>query len=149
MIKAGSGRWKTTFSKLTSLLAPPRTVQSKSIDANYSVSQSSIKVGACYSWTDSGTLEITARFVEESLGSQTIVVKFSEADGFIVVTIGPKAGPSLIGFPGRGQSATQLRGALVNYRISGIMSFSGIYSHPAPHVAEKLKPYNIHPLRYS
>jgi hypothetical protein len=70
-------------------------------------------VGATYSWTDTATLEITARFVEESLGSQTIVCKFSDINGSIGVTIGPKSAPSLMGPPGRVQPAIQLRGVLV------------------------------------
>jgi len=114
MIKAGSGSWKTTNSKLTSLLAPPRNMPSKSIDANYSVTQASIKIGASYVWTDPGTLEITARFIEENLGSQVIDCKFSEINGSIVLTIGPKTAPLLMGSSGRTQSAIQLRGYLVN-----------------------------------
>jgi hypothetical protein len=112
-IKAGSGSWNINNSKLTSLLAPPRNIPSKSIDANYLSPQASVKVGATYSWTDTATLEITARFVEESLGSQTIVCKFSDINGSIGVTIGPKSAPSLMGPPGRVQPAIQLRGVLV------------------------------------
>jgi hypothetical protein len=114
VVKAGLGRWKMTNSKLTSLLAPPRNAPSKSIDANYSVLQPTIKVGANYSWVDSSSLEITARFVEESLGAQIIVCKFSEINGSIRVTIGPRSEPFLLGYPGRVQSAIQLRGVLVN-----------------------------------
>ena len=114
VIKAGQGSWKTVNSKLTSLLAPARNIRSKSIDANYTVPQASIKVGSSYSWTDPGTLEITARFVEESLGSQEIVCRFSEINGSVRLTIGPKTAPSLSGFPGRTQSAIQLRGVLVD-----------------------------------
>ncbi len=113
MIKAGMGSWKITNSKLVSLLAPPRNVQSKSVDANYTVPQASVKVAANYSWADSGTLEITARFVEESLGAQTIECKFSEINGSVGVTLGPKATPSPAGFPGRSQPAVLLRGMLV------------------------------------
>jgi CubicO group peptidase (beta-lactamase class C family) len=114
VIKAGPGSWKTTNSKLTSLLAPSGNIRTKSIDANYLVPQASIKVGSSYSWTDPSTLEISARFVEESLGSQEIVCRFSEVNGSIRLAIGPKAGQSLAGFPGRTQSAIQLRGVLVN-----------------------------------
>jgi hypothetical protein len=116
VIKAGSGSWKTVNSKLTSLLAPPGNIRSKSIDANYTVPQASIKVGSSYSWTDSNTLEITARFVEESIGSQTIDCRFSEVNGSIRLTLGPKTTPSLTGFPGRTQSAIQLRGILVDIK---------------------------------
>ncbi len=113
IIKAGSGTWKMTNSKLTSLLAPPRTMPSKSVDANYTVPQTSVKVAAAYSWTDSGTLEITARFVEESLGPQTIECKFSEINGSVGVTLGPKTPPAGAGLPGRSQSAPLLRCVLV------------------------------------
>ena len=65
VIKAGFGNWKITNSKSSSLLAPQRIMSSKSIDAKYEVLQPSVRVGASYSWTDSSTLEITARFVEE------------------------------------------------------------------------------------
>jgi len=74
----------------------------------------SVKVASAYSWTDSGTLEITARFVEESLGSQTIECRFSEMNGSVTVTIGPKSAPALMGSPGRMQPVTPLRGVLVN-----------------------------------
>ena len=78
-------------------------MSSKSIDANYAVLQPVIKVGTSYSWTDPGTLEITARFVEESLGTQAIVCRFSEINGSIGVTIGPKSAPGMMGSPGRAQ----------------------------------------------
>lgn len=115
VIKAGSGGWKMTNTKTASLLAPPRSTPSKSIDAGYMVLQPVIKAGSVFSWTDSATLEITARFVEESLGAQTIVCRFSETYGSIAVTIGPKSTPGLIGSPGRVQpAAVQLRGILVS-----------------------------------
>jgi CubicO group peptidase (beta-lactamase class C family) len=116
VIKAGLGSWKVNNSKSTSLLAPLRNAPSKSIDANYAVLQPSVKVGTSYCWTDSLTLEITARFVEESLGSQSVVAKFSEINGSIGVTLGPKTAPISIGSPGRVQPAVQLRGLLVNLR---------------------------------
>jgi CubicO group peptidase (beta-lactamase class C family) len=113
MVKAGFGSWKVTNTKLTSLLAPPRVTPSKSTDANYVVSLSSVKVGACYCWTDPGTLELTARYMEESLGPQTIECKFTEFNGTIRVTIGPKAAPSVSGALGRTQPVAPLRGVLV------------------------------------
>jgi CubicO group peptidase (beta-lactamase class C family) len=113
VIKTGFGDWKITNSKSASLLAPPRNLSTKSIDAKYAVLQPSIKVGTSYSWTDSSTLEITARFVEESLGSQVIVCKFSEINGSMGVTIGPKSAPLQMGSPGRAQPVIQLRGVLV------------------------------------
>jgi CubicO group peptidase (beta-lactamase class C family) len=113
VIRASSGSWKMTNSKMTSLLAPARAA-SKSIDANYAVLQPVIKVGTSYFWSEPGTLEITARFIEESLGTQVIVCKFSEINGSMGVTIGPKSAPLQMGSPLRAQPAIQLRGLLVN-----------------------------------
>jgi hypothetical protein len=71
-------------------------------------------VGAYYSWSDAGTLEITARFVEESLGEQTVVCRFSERNGSVGDTIGPKSAQFPMGAPGRARPVIQLRGVLVN-----------------------------------
>lgn len=115
VLKAGSGAWKTVNTKSSSILAPPRSAQPKSIDANYSVIQPVIKVASCYTWNDPKTLEITSRFVEESLGSQSVVCIFSEMNGTITITLGPKSMPGMIGGPGRPQQQNvQLRGVLVN-----------------------------------
>lgn len=115
IIKTGLDNWKISNSLSSSLLTPPR-VAPKSVDANYSILQPIIKVAASYSWTDKNTLELTARFVEESLGSETIVCMFSEVNGTVSVSITPKvaagrmgAGPSGPGGP----SATPLRGTLI------------------------------------
>jgi hypothetical protein len=109
IIKAGLESWKISNTSISSLLAPPRPV-SKSIDANYKMLQPVIKVGASYSWVDKNTLELTARFLEESLGSEAIVCKFSEVNGNISVIIEPKGG-GFMGMPG--PAATPLRGTLV------------------------------------
>lgn len=115
VIKAGSGIWKFTNTKTASLLAPPRSAPAKSIDAAYQVLQPVIKAGSAYAWTDPNTLEITARFVEESLGEQTIVCRFNEMNGVTSVTIGPKSMPGMAGAAGRmGPAAVQLRGTLVS-----------------------------------
>ena len=89
VIKCGTENWKISNTKSSSLLAPPRSA-SKSIDANYKVIQPLIKVASAYSWTDNNTLEITARFVEESLGSETIICKFREFNGNVNLTIEQK-----------------------------------------------------------
>ena len=91
VIKCGSENWKTSNTKSSSLLAPPRST-SKSIDANYKVNQPLIKVASAYSWTDNNTLEITARFVEESLGSETVICKFREVNGNVTLTMEQKPG---------------------------------------------------------
>lgn len=64
--------------------------------------------------TDPRTLEITSRFVEESLGAQTIECRFSELNGSITVSLGPKSAGPAMGPAGRMQPAVQLRGVLVN-----------------------------------
>jgi CubicO group peptidase (beta-lactamase class C family) len=115
VMKAGSKAWKTVNTKTASLLAPPRNAQTKSIDANYAVLQPVIKAASCYSWNDKNTLEITSRFVEESLGSQSVICTFAEMNGSVTVTLGPKPVPGMMGSPGRGQQPqVQIRGVLVN-----------------------------------
>ncbi len=115
VVKAGSDNWKLTNTKTASLLAPSRSASSKSIDAAYLVPQPVIKAGSVFTWTDPSTLEITSRFVEESLGEQTIVCRFNEMNGVTSVTIGPKQMPGMFGAPGRMQpAAVQLRGTLVS-----------------------------------
>ncbi len=115
-IKAGQGKWKMSNSGTTSLLSLPRNISAKSIDANYTVPRTSIKVGASYSWIDKGTLEITARFVEESLGSETIVCRLSETGNALRITIEPKSPALQAGGPGMQPSAVQLRGVMVNIK---------------------------------
>jgi CubicO group peptidase (beta-lactamase class C family) len=109
VIKAGHESWKIATTPLSSFLAAPRTA-SKSVDANYIILQPVIRAGASYSWTDKNTLELTARFVEESLGSEAIVCKFTEVNGNISVVIEPKGG-GFMGMPG--PAAIPLRGTLV------------------------------------
>jgi CubicO group peptidase (beta-lactamase class C family) len=113
IIKTGPGSWKMSNILSASLLAPPRIV-SKSVDANYKILQPVIKVASSYSWTDKNTLELTARFVEESLGSETIVCKFSEVEGTVNVSIEPKGGAPQMGMPG--PAAAPLRGTLVKIK---------------------------------
>jgi CubicO group peptidase (beta-lactamase class C family) len=110
IVKTGLESWELSNTLSSSLLAPPRIV-SKSVDANYKIPQPVIKVATSYSWTDKNTLELTARFIEESLGSETIVCKFSEAFGNINVSIEQKAGRPLMGIPG--PASTPLRGTLI------------------------------------
>jgi CubicO group peptidase (beta-lactamase class C family) len=110
IVKCGPDKWKLSNIKSSSLLASPRVV-SKSIDANYKLLQPLIKVAASYSWTDKNTLELTARFIEESLGSETIVCKFSEIFGTVNVSIEQKAGGPTLGIPG--PVPAPLRGTLV------------------------------------
>ena len=113
IIKTGHESWKISNTLSSSLLAPPRIV-SKSVDANYKILQPIIKVAASYSWTDKNTLELTARFIEEGLGSETIVCRFSETNGTVNVLIAPKSGGPQIGM--RGPEPAPLRGTLVKLK---------------------------------
>jgi CubicO group peptidase (beta-lactamase class C family) len=111
-IKAGLDSWKISNTLSSSLLAAPQTV-SRSVDANYKPLQPIIKMGARYSWNDKNTLELTARFVEESIGSETVICKFSEVNGNVSVSIEPKS----VGFMGMpGPAVTPLNGALVKIK---------------------------------
>jgi CubicO group peptidase (beta-lactamase class C family) len=114
-IQAGSGVWNLSNTASASLLAPPRDNVSKSIDAHYTIPQPVIKLGAAYAWTDSTTLEITGRFVEESLGSQTIVCNFAEQFGALRVTIQPKA-PAMPSRMPMMREPVILRGVLIDIK---------------------------------
>jgi CubicO group peptidase (beta-lactamase class C family) len=112
VVKTGLESWEMSNTLSSSLLAPPRPA-SKSVDANYKVLQPIIKVATSYSWTDKNTLELTARFIEESLGSETIVCKFLEVNGNISVSIESKGG-GFRGMPGMPMpAAIPLRGTLI------------------------------------
>jgi CubicO group peptidase (beta-lactamase class C family) len=110
-IKAGLDKWKVSGTPLTAVLAPAAGTPSKSVDANYTVPFSVAKVGASYAWTDDNTLELTARFVEESLGPQVIAFKFSEMGGVVRVTVEPKATGGM--FPGFAPPQVRLRGTMI------------------------------------
>jgi CubicO group peptidase (beta-lactamase class C family) len=115
VFKAGLSNWKTIKSSLTSLMAPPRNAASKSVDANYTILQSSVDASASYSWTDDSTLELTARFVEESLGAQTITCKFAESNGVVRITIEQSSPSFMMRGPG-GAPGVRLRGTMVDIR---------------------------------
>jgi CubicO group peptidase (beta-lactamase class C family) len=116
IFKAGSSSWETIKSPLTSLLSPPAAGRSKSVDANYSVPQSLIDASVSYSWTDVSTLELTARFVEESLGPQAITCRFTEFGGVVRVTIEQNAPSFMMRGPGGGAPRVQLRGTMVEIK---------------------------------
>jgi CubicO group peptidase (beta-lactamase class C family) len=115
IFKAGLGSWKTTKSPFTSLLAPPRNAASKSVDANYRIPNLSIDASAIYSWTDDSTLGLTARFVEESLGDQTITCKFSELNNVVRITI-EQSTPSFMMRGPAGAPRVMLRGTMVDIK---------------------------------
>jgi hypothetical protein len=111
-IRAGSATWKMSNTTSSSLLAPPRDNVSKSIDANYTIPKPVFKLGATYAWTDEHTLEITGRFVEESLRAETIVCRFSEQFGPLSVSIESKPSAIPSRFPVMG-TPVLLRGSLI------------------------------------
>lgn len=106
-IKAGKGSWGYANITQSSLLSPSRAASMKSRDANYTILQPVIRIASSYSWTDNNTLELTSRFVEESVGTEDLVFKFMDREGALGVTIGRKsaraAGP---GFPGAQEPLT-------------------------------------------
>ncbi|MDD1697324.1 MAG: hypothetical protein LUQ36_03080, partial [Methanoregula sp.] len=114
-IKAGLDSWEYSESYLTSLLSAQRPASPKSRDANYSILQPVIKIAASYSWTDDNTLELTARFVEESLGSEGVIFRFAEKNGNLFVTIERKSarGGSMRG-PGFPVATEPLTGKVIN-----------------------------------
>ncbi len=108
-IKCGLNSWKMSETSSSSLLAPPRP-SSKSADASYKILQPIIKAAAGYNWTDKNTISITARFIEEALGTEEILCKFSEMGGITTVSIESKGG-GFMGMPG--PPVAPLRGTLV------------------------------------
>ncbi len=112
-IKAGEKEWLVSNTSSASLLAPPRSNFSKSVDANYTILPPAIKVAAQYAWTEERTLEITGRFVEETLGAETIVCKFSEQNNEVKIAIEPK-NPARARSGLGNQQPVVLRGTMVN-----------------------------------
>jgi hypothetical protein len=66
-ITAGLDNWKFSQTKLSTLAGPPRPIQG-----------SPIQVASKYSWTDTATLELTSRFVEESIRNEVWILRFEE-----------------------------------------------------------------------
>lgn len=116
VFKAGQESWKITKAASTSLLAPPRNASPKSIDASYSSPQTSFIAASSYAWTDNATLEITTRFVEESLGSQTIAFRFSEVDGEVRITVEQSTAGAQTRGPAGAAPRTLLRGTMVEIK---------------------------------
>lgn len=75
-ITAGYGTWEFGESKLFSLAAAPRPNQA-----------APSKVASEYAWTDASTLEFTSKFVEESIGSDTWILKFDNKGPEVTVHV--------------------------------------------------------------
>jgi hypothetical protein len=111
-VKAGSGQWMVSNLESTSLLKPLASIPSKTTDASYKVTQYISKAGTLFGWTDEKTLEITARFVEEALGTQTVVCRFTGAGGDIRVSVESRE-PSFGGRMGMMPAAAALTGRMI------------------------------------
>ena len=112
-IKAGMNAWDFSTTTVSSLLSVPRTSTMKSRDANYSILQPVIKVASVYSWADNNTLELTTRFVEESLGAEELIFKFTEKDGTLNVTVERKSARGTPGGPGSQRAPQPLTGRVI------------------------------------
>jgi CubicO group peptidase (beta-lactamase class C family) len=75
-IMAGLDNWKFSETKLNTLAGAPR-----------STPVFPIQVASKYSWTDAATLELTSRFVEESIRSESWILRFEESGTEIKVHI--------------------------------------------------------------
>jgi CubicO group peptidase (beta-lactamase class C family) len=114
ILKAGLDNWKMSDTELGFLLAPPRLTPLRSVDANYAVPQLLVKIAARYSWTDNKTLQISARSVEESIGSRNIICSFSEFNGHKLVTIRQSTGG--MAMPAEAKLGAPLTGTLVELK---------------------------------
>ncbi len=112
-IRAGQGRWIMSDAPSTSLLNKPAPAPSRSVDANYLIPVTYFRSGALYSWTNENTLELIARFVEESLGEQALLFSFTETGGSIHVTIEPKSPVGRM-IPGFTPPQIRLRGTMID-----------------------------------
>jgi CubicO group peptidase (beta-lactamase class C family) len=97
-LKAGLGKWILGSTKLSPLGAPPRPAQGPSN-----------QIASSYAWTDPTTLEITSRFVEESIRSESLIFHFEEHGAQITVHIEQK---TFVEF--RGITSRMLEGKIAN-----------------------------------
>lgn len=97
-ITAGLDNWKFSQTKLNTLASPPRPTQGLPI-----------KVASKYSWTDAATLELTSRFVEESIRSEVWILRFEENGAEIKVHLEIKVFIEFMGINSR-----MLEGKIVN-----------------------------------
>lgn len=113
-IKIGTDSWVMSNTNITSILPPPPSTsvtsmsKSKSTTANYMLSPV-YKVGATYVWLSDNTLQVTARFVEDNMGAETILFKFNDDQGAISVSVQRKGT-----LPAGQPSAPLLTGKLVS-----------------------------------
>ena len=109
-VKMGNGSWVTGNLNVNSLLRP--STPSKSRDASYLVPGTPYRVAASFAWSAPDTLAVTTRFVEESIGSATVLYKFSEEAGTVRVSIEEQRAGGSPGGPG-GQTQARLTGKML------------------------------------
>ena len=95
-IKAGLQDWKFSQTPLNTLAGPPR-------------GKLPIQVASKYSWANAVTLELTSRFVEESIRSEAWILSFEENGGEIKVHLEIKVFVEFMGIQSR-----KLEGKIVN-----------------------------------
>ncbi|MEO7190113.1 MAG: serine hydrolase [Vicinamibacterales bacterium] len=109
-VKMGNGSWMASTINVNSLLRP--SAPSKSRDASYLVPGTPYRVAASFAWSAPNTLAVTTRFVEESIGSETVLYKFSEEAGTVRLSIEEPRAAGAAGGPG-GQTQAPLTGKMV------------------------------------
>lgn len=109
-VKMGHGSWVAGTINVNSLLRP--STPSKSRDASYLVPGTPYRVAASFAWPAPNTLAVTTRFVEESIGSETVLYKFSEEAGTVRLSIEEQRAGGVPGAPA-GQNQAPLTGTMV------------------------------------
>jgi CubicO group peptidase (beta-lactamase class C family) len=109
-VKMGNGSWVVGNLNVNSLLRP--STPSKSRDANYLVPGTPYRVAASFAWSAPDTLAVTTRFLEESIGSETVLYKFSDDGGTVRLSIEEQRAGGFPGGPG-GQTQAPLTGKMV------------------------------------
>ncbi len=97
-IMAGRDHWEYSQTRLTTLAGAPRPTQVLPV-----------QVASKYSWTNASTLELTLRFVEESIRSEVWILRFEENGKEIKVHIEVKVYVEFMGINSR-----KLEGKIVN-----------------------------------
>jgi hypothetical protein len=89
-IKAGLGNWQFGQAGVNTFVGPARPRQGLPI-----------QVASKYTWTDATTLELTSRFVEESIRSEAWILRFEEYSNEIKVYIETKMFVEFMGIQSR------------------------------------------------
>jgi CubicO group peptidase (beta-lactamase class C family) len=112
-VKAGMDSWNYSIVPSASLLSAPRAASLKSRDASYAILQPVIRVASAYAWIDNN-LDLNLRYVEEALGAEGFVFRFSEKDGTLNVTLDRKSARTAgTGMPGMQRAPEPLTGRVL------------------------------------